>query len=197
MTYWVRDGALLNFLAFLPPAAVDADRPDARRVVAELRSRFDGCTPELERIVGVVDAPFVTAIHDRAPLSRWSRGRVTLLGDAAHPMHPFLGQGANMAIEDAATLAVAVARRGEGAVDEALRDYERLRLPRTSKVGSEARVRGEALLLRDPAAIAARNRRLQAMRESDPFAEAAWGWVWRYDAVDAARADIRAVPASA
>src|SRR5262249_52633668 len=67
---------------------------------------------------------------DRDPLSRWSVGRVTLLGDGCHPMYPFMGQGAAQAIEDGAALAACL--RAAGDVDPAstLRDYERLRLPR-------------------------------------------------------------------
>jgi 2-polyprenyl-6-methoxyphenol hydroxylase-like FAD-dependent oxidoreductase len=74
----------------------------------------------------------VTELYDRLPLDAWSSGRITLLGDAAHPMAPFLGQGANMALEDAVFLASSLAEHPEPA--DALRAYERERMPRTSRV---------------------------------------------------------------
>jgi salicylate hydroxylase len=71
-------------------------------------------------------------LFDRAPLLRWSAGRVTLLGDACHPMLPFMEQGAALAIEDAATLAACLGKVDD--VPAALRLYEKLRLPRVSRL---------------------------------------------------------------
>jgi salicylate hydroxylase len=79
---------------------------------------------------------------DRPPIKEWSRGRITLVGDAAHPMLQYLAQGANMAIEDAVCLAAkAVARRGDYA--SAFRDYQAARYLRTGRVQIMARVYGE------------------------------------------------------
>src|SRR5262249_21792389 len=78
------------------------------------------------------------ALADCAPLARWGNGRVTLLGDAAHPMLPFLAQGAAMAIEDAAVLASCIARAPDDTA-AALRSYERMRLPRTTRTQAAAR----------------------------------------------------------
>jgi 2-polyprenyl-6-methoxyphenol hydroxylase-like FAD-dependent oxidoreductase len=75
-------------------------------------------------------------LYDRAPRSTWSRGAVTLLGDAAHPTTPNLGQGACMAIEDAAVLAELLAK--SATLDQALSDYERIRVPRTTKLVNES-----------------------------------------------------------
>ncbi|HLW77004.1 MAG TPA: FAD-dependent monooxygenase [Bryobacteraceae bacterium] len=77
---------------------------------------------------------------DLAPLGRWSRGRVTLLGDAAHPCTPNLGQGCCMAIEDALTLAKCVAV--EGQLDDAFARYERLRRGRTRHIQNRSRLMG-------------------------------------------------------
>jgi salicylate hydroxylase len=71
-------------------------------------------------------------LFDREPLPYWTEGRVTLLGDSAHAMLPFLAQGAAMGVEDGCTLAELVARLPEH-LDEALRRYERLRVPRTRR----------------------------------------------------------------
>jgi 2-polyprenyl-6-methoxyphenol hydroxylase-like FAD-dependent oxidoreductase len=79
-------------------------------------------------------------VYDRPPLTRWSVGRATLLGDAAHPMTPDMGQGACQAIEDAVILADCLAESPD--VPEALRRYETLRIPRTSRVVRESRQAG-------------------------------------------------------
>src|SRR6202046_527573 len=84
---------------------------------------------------------FKWGLFDRDPMETWSSGHVTLLGDAAHPMLPYLSQGAAMAIEDAYVLAASLAAHGDD-VETALSDYERERLPRTSRVQLEARERG-------------------------------------------------------
>src|SRR6185369_12961622 len=81
------------------------------------------------------------ALYDLPPLSTWGTGPVTLLGDAAHPMLPFLSQGAAMAIEDAFVLARVLADTNDPVAS--LKQYERLRLPRTSRVQLESRKRGE------------------------------------------------------
>jgi salicylate hydroxylase len=80
------------------------------------------------------------SLADRDPLRRWGEGRITLLGDAAHPMLPFLAQGAGAALEDSVSLARHLKHRGE--VDEALRAYESERSPRTARMQTAARFNG-------------------------------------------------------
>ena len=71
----------------------------------------------------------------RDPLPNWSRGRVTLLGDACHPMMPFMAQGAGQAIEDAVVLARAVYGVSASEIETALENYEAARKERTAKIG--------------------------------------------------------------
>ena len=94
-------------------------------------------------IPAVIDATpeqaiFRSDIHDRKPLERWGSARVTLLGDAAHPTTPTKGQGAGMAIEDAAVLAeelsIDPSLRDRSMLDDALRGYEGRRVPYTAKI---------------------------------------------------------------
>jgi salicylate hydroxylase len=73
-----------------------------------------------------------SALYERDPLPQWSRGRVTLLGDACHPMLPFMAQGAGMAIEDAVVLARCLHHADD--VPEALRRYAQSRLKRTAEI---------------------------------------------------------------
>ena len=79
-------------------------------------------------------------LFDRPPARRWSDGRVTLLGDAAHPMLPFIGQGACQAIEDAVALGAAVSEHG--ADPDALRAYERARRKRAAMLVKRSRTAG-------------------------------------------------------
>jgi 2-polyprenyl-6-methoxyphenol hydroxylase-like FAD-dependent oxidoreductase len=98
---------------------------------------------------------FRTDIHDREPVRSWSRGRVTLLGDAAHPTTPNLGQGGCMAIEDAAVLARALERART--LEEALADYERARVERTSRIVRASFRFGKIAQLENPILIWLRN----------------------------------------
>jgi salicylate hydroxylase len=91
------------------------------------------------------------ALFDCAPLAAWGDGPVTLLGDAAHPMLPYLAQGAAMAIEDAAVLAACLDRNPDAPA--ALRRYEESRLPRTTRVQHDARHNGTVYHMRGAAAV--------------------------------------------
>ena len=91
-------------------------------------------------------------IHDRPPLSSWGRGRITLLGDAAHAMTPNMGQGACQALEDAVALANCLCRIRS--VEAALRQYERLRIPRTAAIVRKSRKAGQILQLDQPGSCA-------------------------------------------
>lgn len=107
------------------------------------------------------DAVFRTDIADRDPGRRWQIGSVALLGDAAHPMTPNLGQGACQAIEDAAVLGVAVWRMG--GTRAALRQYERQRRARADACVTGARRLGEVAQWSSPSAVALRNLAVRAM----------------------------------
>jgi salicylate hydroxylase len=95
------------------------------------------------------------ALIDRAPESRWSRGRITLLGDAAHPMLPFLAQGASQAIEDAASLAAHLRSAKTGReIAAGLQNYDKARIGRTARIQAAARRQGQIYHLAGPLAVA-------------------------------------------
>jgi 2-polyprenyl-6-methoxyphenol hydroxylase-like FAD-dependent oxidoreductase len=102
-------------------------------------------------------------IHDRAPAREWGRGRVTLLGDAAHPMTPNLGQGAAQALEDAVALTDALTD-GDDPV-AALRRYEQRRIPRTTMIVNRSRQLGRIAHLRNPLACRIRDAVMKATPE--------------------------------
>ena len=100
---------------------------------AEVESYFEGIAPRPRRLLELPHQWRRWATADRDPIGRWSFGRVTLLGDAAHPMLQYLAQGACMALEDAVTLGEALARE-EGDFVRAFARYERARIVRTARV---------------------------------------------------------------
>jgi len=113
---------------------------------AEVLERYAGWHESLLRLFEAGDTWYKWALYDRDPIPAWTSGRVTLLGDAAHPMLPYLGQGACQALEDGAVLANAMAasRSNPHPADPhpALAVYERTRRPRASAVVLTARARG-------------------------------------------------------
>jgi salicylate hydroxylase len=117
------------------------------------------------------------ALYDREPSTSWGRGPVTLLGDAAHPMLPFLAQGASMAIEDAAILARELARSPDDS-DAALRNYETARRPRTARVQRASRRSDFHLHLHQPAAFV-RDAALRALGGERLLAQYDWIYGWR------------------
>jgi len=110
---------------------------------------------------------FKWGLFDRDPLPWWSRGRITLLGDAAHPMLPFLAQGAAMAIEDGFVLARELSLSPED-LAAALQRYEAIRRPRSGKVQLAARAQANIFHLTSPAARLKRWLKLDRLTKSDP-----------------------------
>jgi salicylate hydroxylase len=102
-------------------------------------------------------------LFHRPPLGRWSRGRVTLMGDAAHQLAPHHGQGAGQSIEDAVVLAACLAESGSGALAGALERYERLRRGRTRKVQYASISAADVLHLPDGDHADRRNARLASL----------------------------------
>ena len=101
--------------------------------VDELRAAYTNFHPDARALLAACDAVTKSALHVRDPMGQWARGRATLLGDAAHPMVPFMAQGACMAIEDAVVLARAL-DSDPADIDAALARYETERKPRTARV---------------------------------------------------------------
>jgi salicylate hydroxylase len=104
----------------------------------ELIAAYEGWNEALLGMFRHVQYVFKWGIHDRDPVPQWTTGRVTLLGDAAHPTMPTLAQGGNMAIEDGYVLARSLARHGDD-VEAALRAYVAERQPRTARVTLQSR----------------------------------------------------------
>jgi salicylate hydroxylase len=147
LAFPVRAGQLLNYVGFVPSDTSVRESWSAPGDPAALAAHFAGWDPAVGQIIAAISGPggtgFRWAMYDRAPLPRWSSGRLTLLGDAAHPMLPHLAQGANQALEDAVTLATLLgACAGPSGVPQALTTYEELRRDRTARIQSGSRRTG-------------------------------------------------------
>jgi salicylate hydroxylase len=176
--YPVRNGQLINIIAIFRDdwhesgwSAV-GDR-------AEILARYPaGIWPALAR--AALAAPrhwHKWALYDRRPLARWGKGAVTLLGDAAHPMLPYLAQGAAMAIEDAAVLGQHLANAPDNP-DRAMRLYERQRQRRTARVQRAARRNGIVYHMAGAAGFL-RTLALLAMGGSRLIARYDWLYGWK------------------
>lgn len=148
------------------------DAPEGRN--AELMGLFGSWHEPIPTVIEATEEAAILRndVYDREPLKRWGRGRVTLLGDAAHPMTPNLGQGACQAIEDAVAFSEHVS--GEADVEGALRRYEERRVGRVANVVWRSRILGKAGQLENPLLCALRNAAAGAMplrlqlRQLDP-----------------------------
>jgi salicylate hydroxylase len=137
---------------------------------------FEGWHEQIRTIIAAAETCFIWALFDRDPLRRWSVGRTTLLGDACHPMYPFMGQGAAMAIEDGAVLAACLCAVSDPAV--ALLHYERLRLPRVTRLQQMSRANKTRFHLPDGPAQAARDAEWVKAADRSPDA---LRWLYEFD----------------
>ena len=142
LVFPVRHGEMVNYVGFVPADEEMKESWSASGDPDVLRREFEGWDPRIGSVLKQVDNTFRWALYDREPLPTWSRGRLTLLGDAAHPMLPHLGQGANQCIEDGMALATILAHINGAAVPAALLIYERLRRERVAQIQLGARQHG-------------------------------------------------------
>lgn len=176
VTYYVRGGAVVNLVAFLE---VEGWVEESWSVTAhrdELLDAYSGVHPDLRALLERADDCFKWGLFDREPLEKWGSGRITLLGDAAHPMLPFLGQGAATAIEDGYVLAREVSRSPND-LSAALAGYQALRIPRTARIQIAARTQP------------------RFVHHTDKSANLSSDWLYKYDATAlcAASTDARAL----
>jgi salicylate hydroxylase len=178
--YYVAGGRLMNFVAVCPAGDWRVESWSARGRVADALGEFSGFHPLVREIIGSVDETYRWALYDREPLDRWTVGRATLLGDAAHAMLPFLAQGACQAVEDAAVLARCLAGAASGAVADCLTRYEAVRKPRATKVQKGSFANATTYHLPDGPAQQVRDARYAAQAREEPYA--ARGWLFDHDA---------------
>jgi salicylate hydroxylase len=183
VSYWVRPQKLYSVLASVPDTEVKRESWEEGGNIEEFRQSFSAAEPRLKQLLDQIDTAFITGMYYRDPIETWTSGRITLLGDAAHPMVPFLAQGACQGMEDAWTIATVLSRSND--VPNALREYETRRRPRTTRVQSGARAMVKLVHESDRERIRMRNGRWKGMSRIDPLAETSWGLGWKYDVLKA------------
>ena len=180
ITYWIRPQNLYSILASVPSGEVRRESWTESGDIDELRASFSGLEPRAQAMMDEIDSAFITGMFYRDPIERWTDGRVSLMGDAAHPMVPFLAQGACQGMEDAWVLATMLERHHADPA-AGLAEYEQRRRPRTTRVQSGARAMVKMVHESDPQRIKSRNGRWKGMQHIDPLSEATWSFVWEYD----------------
>ena len=177
--YPVAGGQAVNVVAFAPAGDHTDESWSTTATVEEFHAEFADWDPRVTDLITAGGVPGRWALLDRAPLRRWSRGRITLLGDAAHPMFPFFAQGAAQSVEDAAVLARCLAAYANDP-ERALKRYEAARIDRTTRLQEISHGRRDINHLPDGPEQQARD---AALAESDPLVRN--GWIYGYDAEEA------------
>jgi salicylate hydroxylase len=185
--YLLRRGELFNFVAVVERDDWTVESWTERGSAEECARDFAGWHEDVQTIIGELDAPYKWALLGREPMTRWSVGRVTLLGDACHPTLPFLAQGAGMAMEDGLVLARCLEEFAD--VETALKRYESARIERTARI-----VRGSAENGRR-----FHNNSLKDAAQAQAYVDAEWDearvaerydWLFEYDATAAPLGEI-------
>ena len=183
--YYVRRGELLNWVAITEADAWTEESWSREGDLAEVKQTYAGWNQRLLALFDASERCYKWALYDREPLAQWGKDRVTLLGDSAHAMLPYLAQGAAQSIEDGCVLASQIKRTPEE-LASALRRYERLRIPRTRRIQLGARARGKHNHLPSAWARFWRDTRLALRRLVAPKATMHQAeWIYSYDVAQA------------
>jgi salicylate hydroxylase len=177
--YFVAAGRMVNFVGITEQDSWLGESWVDRGEVTDALALFQGWHDQVLSIIGATDETYKWALFDRSPLKRWSVGRVTLLGDACHPMLPFMGQGAAQAIEDGATLRACLLKFSNDN-PAALHLYEQLRLPRASRLQGMSAT--NKIRFHMPDGPVQRDRDAEMARGVTDWSRAAIAWLFAHDA---------------
>ena len=184
VSYFIgRNRSHLNLVCISPEDSWDTESWTDQGTMEDLYSRFEGWSPEFLSLLGRVEEPvFRWALYDREPLEQWGIGTTTLLGDACHPMLPFMAQGSCQAIEDAVVLARCLSEANTSDATSALRRYEDARQGRTAQVQTSSLMNRDLFHMVDG----------QEQKDRDlilsisPPGMSILDWVYEYDALTVA-----------
>jgi salicylate hydroxylase len=180
--YPLRGHKLINFVGAVERDGWQVESWSERGTIDECLADFDGWHEDVRTMISAIDIPYKWALMIREPMTRWTSGNATLLGDACHPTLPFLAQGAGMALEDGYLIARCLARHAND-LPRALERYEALRVERTARI-----VRGSAAntqRFHNPALAHAEGAAEYVDREwSEERVKERYNWLFEYD-VDA------------
>jgi len=176
--YWVSGGRMMNVVCVVEHGDWTRESWTDKGEVADVLARYEGWHPMVRSLIGAFPQTFIWALHDRAELPCWSAGRVTLLGDACHPMLPMMAQGAAQSIEDGAALATLLEAMPDD-IASALARYEAVRKPRATKLQQASAANRSRFHLPDGEAQRARD---EALGASGDRSIANIGWLYLHDA---------------
>jgi salicylate hydroxylase len=188
--YYVAAKRLVNFVGIVEQDAWTEESWTKAGEIEDLCAAFADWDPYLRAIIVTIRETFIWGLFDRTPLPRWSVGRVTLLGDACHPMLPFMAQGAAQALEDGTSLTACLASVTD--VPAALTLYEKLRQPRTTRIQAMARTNKTRFHLPDGPAQEARDAAM-ATGTTD-WSIKAISWIYNYDVAAAVKTGDLGLP---
>lgn len=187
MQYPVRSGSMYNQVAvYERPGSSPAPAGD----LDEFHAAFSTACESVQRSAALIDTSVGWPIHDRQPLTTWSTTHAVLVGDAAHAMLQYLGQGAGQALEDALELGAALSLHPKNS-RLALQEYEHIRLPITSRCQVVARPWGDLWHSSDETVVTLRNRVFQN-RAADDYSDLDWLYATREKTLLAPAAPLRA-----
>jgi salicylate hydroxylase len=178
--YWVAAQKLMNVVCVVEHGDWTSESWTDRGEVAEVVRHYADWHPIVRGLIQAFPETFIWALHDRAELPRWGDGRVTLLGDACHPMLPMMAQGAAQSIEDGAALASLLAAMQDD-VPGALARYEAVRKPRATRLQQASAANRTRFHLQDGPD---QQRRDEALATSGDRSIANIGWLYGHDAAD-------------
>lgn len=194
--YPIRHGTQFYAAFYVPASEIHREDWSTSGDVEGLRASFADACPEVRALTEAVDEAFITGIYYRDPLPQWSRGRIILVGDAAHPVLPTSGSGAAVAIEDSIALTRCLARfPGDHAA--AFADFQARRQPRTTRLLISSRADLTTYHEENPVKIAARAPMNRAVMRLDPTGHQRLSWLYGYDEVAESAKDPEAVRRSA
>ena len=182
ISYPIRDGGQVYAGCYVPADEALLEDWSKSGDVAELRKSFVDADPGLRRLIAGVDEAFITGIFYRGPLDSWRKGRVVLLGDAAHPVLPTSGSGAGLALEDAVSLAACL-NRSPRDHEAAFAEFEARRKPRSSQVLATSRADLSAFHEDDEARRLMRGRIDAGVGRVDPTGRMRHSWLYCHDEV--------------
>lgn len=184
VTYWLRPQKLYSILATVPSDEVTRESWDMSGDVKDLRESFKNAEPRAAALIERMEKSFITGMFFRDPIEKWTKGRITLIGDAAHPMTPYYAQGATQSFEDVWVLAEMVERHGATDLNGAFERYEEFRKPRAARLQSGSRRMVKITHESEPHKIRARNGLWKGQRRIDPHLESDFKFVWGYNIVE-------------
>ncbi|MEV6925181.1 alpha/beta hydrolase fold domain-containing protein [Dactylosporangium sp. NPDC051485] len=179
--YPVRRGELVSFSGYVPDVEVRRESWTASGSLDDLRTSFAGAAPIVRQVIGSITEAIITPIYFRRPLDNWCSERVVLLGDSAHPVPPFAGQGAALALEDAVVLARCIDEHRGAPIGRALAAYVNQRTERAVRVLTRSRTNLQVYRESDPARTRARNGRIRGLKRLDPAGLVSTTWLYGYD----------------